>query len=532
VTNERAKTDRQHEAASRKRADQAGMLGALLLRTAFHDLPRVGKLPDGLERIGLGELKMALLFLLGHEDTLRQEGWVPPEETPERVQEFFEQWYARGEHIELPTHPTYLYEDAVTFSSRVVGCEVKITCANNLTSIGIAEAMLGSLEALLATSLSRRIVPQLDVLHLRVNPVDDAPLAPELQFVEEGGRTVGAVTHAPRLRYTNRHEALTFPTWLQEAILEVFLRLAVPADVEAWTASVLEEEHGFSRALTFSNIPTMTSVIFGDRNRLTIDDWINEGDTTYQVKRLTPWLPSQTEPASDKSEALKYGEGDPPEGMFDFERMKHSDLRVFSPIDKRKWDEAAWKALYFMTVPDAEDIPPVLALSFMNREAAVGIFEGWRSRFGLEDRENGLRVAIIKGVTISNPQAYAVVVGPTLDKAPSTKGLTFSSVCRYMIMNPSNSRNLDAFLAEFRRHRSYAFIPAHLPRLDAEPEPIFDVAMGKFDLVVREAWQIGENDPDGVVLDLNDPPVIPMDEANPPVLKALKRLEAFRKKAG
>src|SRR5258705_9493897 len=53
---------------------------------------RLTKLADGLERLGLAQARIALLFLMGREDTLRQDGLVPPEETPEGYQEFFEHW--------------------------------------------------------------------------------------------------------------------------------------------------------------------------------------------------------------------------------------------------------------------------------------------------------------------------------------------------------------------------------------------------------------------------------------------------------
>jgi hypothetical protein len=98
-------------------------------------------------------------------------------------------------------------------------------------------------------------------------------------------------------------------------------------------------------------------------------------------------------------------------------------------------------------------------------------------------------------------------------------------------MRPKSTQNLDAFLSEFQRHGRYLLAPAHLPNRDGTPEPLIDLSLGKYDLVVREAWQIAENDPDGSALVLDDPPVIPIDQANAPVLKALKWMEKMRKKA-
>ena len=71
-----------------------------------------------------------------------------------------------------------------------------------------------------------------------------------------------------------------------------------------------------------------------------------------------------------------------------------------------------------------------------------------------------------------------------------------------------------------------------LPDLATPPEPLIDLALGKYELVVREAWQISENDPDIMALDPDDPPVIPLDQVNAPVLKALEKLAGHRKLGG
>lgn len=62
-----------------------------------------------------------------------------------------------------------------------------------------------------------------------------------------------------------------------------------------------------------------------------------------------------------------------------------------------------------------------------------------------------------------------------------------------------------------------------MPNKTATPRPVSEIGLEKFDMVVRPAWTISENDPDSLALDPDDPPVIPLDQANPPVLKALER---------
>jgi len=531
VRNARAKTKEQREHAAKKCDEDGEAIGAVLLRTAFADLPQIARLPNGLERLGLGLCRMAILFLLGHEDTLRQEGWVPPEESPEGYQALFEQWAAVSVRSELPV-PDYQLGDEVTLRSRILGCEIIVTCANNSTSLGIGEAILGTLEALLATSLPHRMLPHLDVLRLEVNSSEAAALTPTLEFVDKNGFTVGVVTHAPRLVCTTRDEAMTFPKWLHEAVAQLFVRFAVPADMDDWAASVLGEENGFSRALTFSHVPNMLGIIFGDKARLSIDPWIEEGDVAFDVKRSSPWQSKLQPTVKERTQPLKFGEGEPPEEMLNPERIKHTDMHIVTPIDVYKWNAAGWNAVLFEFAPGAPNVPPVLALTFENREAAEGIFQGLEARFGLHDPENALRIAIIRGIKISNPRAYAVIVGPNPEKFPTTTGSTIGFVSRINVMEPASSRNLDMFLAEFERHGRFVLAAAHLPTREDVPEPL-DGVLGKYHLVVREAWQISENDPDGVVLNADDPPVIPPDQPIAPVLKAMAWMEKMRrKKAG
>jgi hypothetical protein len=299
--------------------------------------------------------------------------------------------------------------------------------------------------------------------------------------------------------------------------------------MDDWAASVLGEENGFSRALTFSHVPNMLGIIFGDKHRLSIDQWIEAGDTTFDVKRSSPWQPKlQAEPKM-RAPAPKFGESKLSEQMLNPERMKHSDVHVVTPIDVHKWNAAGWNAVLFECAPGAPHVPPVLSLAFENRAAAEGIFLGFEGRFGLHDPENALRIAIIRGVNISNPNAYAVIVGPNPEKFPMTTGSTIGFVSRINVMKPASSRNLDMFLAEFKRHGRFVLAAAHLPTREDEPERL-DGVLGKYHLVVREAWQISENDPDGVVLDADDPPVIPLDQPTAPVLKALAWMEKMRDK--
>jgi hypothetical protein len=370
--------------------------------------------------------------------------------------------------------------------------------------------------------------PCLDRLAVRVHSTPDSAFTPTLEFVEENGTTVAVVTHRASLIYTIREEALAFPHWLQDAVVQLFLTFTVPEDIDSWGSAILGSESGLSRAFTFSNIPTMLNVLFGDAGRLSLQDRYQPDDSETEIPRTTAWIPGAVN-VGPSVNSLGVSVDGPRENLFDPEKTRHSDYQIVSPIDARKWNDAEWLGVSF-GYASTFDTPPSLGLAFAKREPAAAIFEAWSKRYGDTDTENELRVALITGVNVSNPAAYAVIVGPNLDKAKSTAQndlLGYASA--FSIMRPKDSRNLDLFLSEFRSKGRYKLVPTHLPSIET-PLEMPGLGIEKTDLVIRPAWTIGANDPDSCALDLSDPPVVQPSQVNPPVLKAMEQMASFRER--
>jgi hypothetical protein len=125
-------------------------------------------------------------------------------------------------------------------------------------------------------------------------------------------------------------------------------------------------------------------------------------------------------------------------------------------------------------------------------EPTEAILQGWRERFGEHDPDDALRVCILTGIKISNPHAYAVIVGPNVKSIRGSKGNMIGFVSRIQVMTPKDSKNLDIFLSEYRHHRRFLLAGAYLPDLKGTPEPLLNAALGEYHLEVRPAWTIGE----------------------------------------
>ena len=88
-----ALTGRRRETYLEERFTQDAVLGILLLRTSIADLCLLATLPPVLDQFGLDLSRMALLYSLGYEDQLRQEGTLPENENPQSVREIFIKWF-------------------------------------------------------------------------------------------------------------------------------------------------------------------------------------------------------------------------------------------------------------------------------------------------------------------------------------------------------------------------------------------------------------------------------------------------------
>jgi hypothetical protein len=509
-----AVTDEQLSQMEEERISYDILLGSMLLATRFADLPRLTRLPDPLERLGLPNARIALLEALGHEDTLREEGSIPTSETKREIGEFFEKWAQQRENHELPESPDFWLNDTAELSSVVIGCTISVFAANDPTAVAIAESLLGALESLLATSLEHRMLPKVDRLQIIARQSSEHSGLPTLSFETVLGVRQAVITHGTTLDFNSREDLEAYPEWLSHTVLEVATAVFAIVNPEEWAEQVLGEERGFARAITFSNVPLLTGRVFG-RPKTKADDRIGDDDRSYPLRRKEALSapPRHSTPATP----LEFGEGEPPPELLDRSKLRHSDIRVMSLIDTTKWDQAKWAGVFFQHTDDVERYPPILGLLFRERAPAENIFAALVARLGKVDERRTLRVTIIRGVSAANPSHYAVVIGSRHDAELLRPDKQLLFISRILHMTPETTKNLNTFLEVYRRSGRYMLAPAIVRSKDGVPELMTENIIGKYDLEVRDAWQISVNDPDIVALDPDDPPVIPTQVVDAPV---------------
>ena len=94
--------------------------------------------------------------------------------------------------------------------------------------------------------------------------------------------------------------------------------------------------------------------------------------------------------------------------------------------------------------------------------------------------------------------------------------------CRFHLMTPKDSKNLDSLIEGLHHFKKYEFFPATLNN-NGTVEPFFEKGILKASLNIKEAWEIGKHDLECAVIQYDDSPIIPIEHKNDaPVLSLLK----------
>jgi hypothetical protein len=188
------------------------------------------------------------------------------------------------------------------------------------------------------------------------------------------------------------------------------------------------------------------------------------------------------------------------------------------------WNRAQWHGVLYLTAgPNAPaDVLPIMGLVFSERKAPVEIFGHWK-----EEQSRGelrLRVTVVRGVDRANPHAYTVMIGADPEASSGSGFVTI--VSRQCRMDAASSTNLERFLVEYEKHRRYRLAPAYLPKATSLQSPAWasSLAIELKSLNVVEAWRIGVNDLERVVIRDDCAPVIPDGVVDAPVLEVLRQI--------
>jgi hypothetical protein len=202
-----------------------------------------------------------------------------------------------------------------------------------------------------------------------------------------------------------------------------------------------------------------------------------------------------------------------------FTESRHDENKVISIIQDKLWNQAIWKGFG----PFYANFGFGIFLAFENGNAGKAIFDDWISRFGKEDKDEIIKITIIKGVNKNNPYWYKVHISANYQsKLFNSKERYFSVTARFHQMTPDNPENLYRIEKIIGNKKPFLFFPAMITKDGKDLVPFIDKAIVKNNIDIKNAWELSINDPDSVVILNDDDPIIPIEIKNAPVLEILQ----------
>jgi hypothetical protein len=467
-----------------KRLEQFDLiLGSQILNFSSTELQQAEQLPDVLHLLGLYQSRMSLLYALGHEPALREEGSIPKEEKPELVAEFFTLLASQPASSNLHGPVIFNESEPQCYVSRVQGMRVEVHHQGSEASILAAEAVVGSIEALFATTPELHTAAHTESFTITIRESADV-LTPDFTLDQEG---MTATVNWP--------EGLVPATYdRQDEVQRMLIGLA--ATTFAATCFVRDMQQTVERFFSNEAVIDRVSMIIvagNSRQRVfnkavsTLGDWTQLATTTFSFELSRPIITRRS------LGSVEVDENTTVDGWRTLRRPKdHRDIGVLSIIDLHLWNRAGWTGAAF--ADGGPPHPPVIALMFRDEGSARNIFERWRERFGDIDKEDEIYIAVVRGISAEHPAHYRMLITSRLPRKDERSGDRLWTIpARSLTMRAGSDINLARFLGAYERSQAYLLVPA-IFNGNGPPEFLMELSILKQKLSVKTAEEVTEHD--------------------------------------
>lgn len=478
-------SDESVKAAQERLRDFDGVLACQIINLGETDLEELRKVPDILEGLQLFVSRAALLYALGHEDLLRSDGSIPAEESASDAAKLFQTLADQPAADAVWRPPVLNAGSRQTFSTSVLGVRVDVVHDTTDTSITLAEAAVGVIEALFATAYEIQAAAHIERFSVRIVEADVARYEVSID-ADRTGLTVQwprSLVPRPASSYDEYHDMLL------EVAFAVFSSTCHVNNPKEALPRLFDKDAAIDRVAMVGSVCLSRARVFGGVSRLAA--WDRHSPERYDVLPTRPRI-VRSATAMRRGDSQK----DDEEGSSECPAVHdHRDMRVRSVIDVHLWDRANWiGAAYGDVGPYA---PPWFGLMFTDGEAGTRIFERWLERFGDVDEDEELYISIVRNFSAEHPTHYGLIV---TSKVQDDERLSMVA-SRTNIMHPSDDVNLSRFLTAFRRSGAYLLMPA-IYRGSGAPSFLRDLALMKRSLSVKDAVDVTAADIESAYLKL------------------------------
>ncbi len=479
-----------------------GCLSTRIMHTDNIHIEELQYLPDLLDKLELYSSYNSVLYKLGYIDDILID--YKDIKSEQELDSFFEM-VANQPFVEQMLYQTiFMSENKLHLSSSILGCKFIIIFSKDTEMLLAAETLLAFLEGFFSTSMSELMAyVETVTINLRRSQEDS-----NLNF------TYNELTTEYNISVNNFNITAENRSFIWESMLEfitdILVRHFIAKDIKQYVANLFKKEEIQERLSLIIEHRNFTFNLLGDTPKLFFDDWLNYlNPDKYISKRKTPI--SYTRYIKKVNKQFQKN---------DMDKVRHDEIETHSVIDVPLWDKAKWQGFGFLFHPK-EGLGIILA--YENFDEGKKIFDRWINKFGNEDKLESIKITIIKGVDESNPYWYRVHISANIDtQNPLQSNKLVAIASRIHEMNANSPENLNKLIGLFNTIKKYKLYPARISNDGKNIEPYFDKGICKTTLTIKEAWEIGENDLDRVVIREDDRPIIPERIKDAPILKILK----------
>lgn len=461
-------------------------------------------LPEILERQTLWLSQNISLFKLGYSDLILEEYKNLNINSESDLYNYFELTANQPFRLQMVYETNFLSEKEIVIQSKILGCTFKYVMQADLELLLAAEGFAAFFENYLSTSITKLLAKTEEVeIRLMRNTA--------LKLFNFTMDDLGSKFYIEINKFSISEKSFNgFQYKMVELVSRILANNFITNDLEGYLENLYKNEELNERLTFVFEHRNFTINILGDNPKIFFDKW-SKAKKEFKNKgsELINFRIKESQNAESKMDFNK------------FKQSRHDESKVVSIIQDKLWDEAKWNGFGVFYAPEAGY---GIFLSFKNGKGGKSIFDNWINRFGKEDKSNFIKITIVKGVKRKNPYWYKVLITANLEVLKlEAKERYFNVTSRIHQITPNNPDNMYRIEQIVKSKTKFLFCPAQMTMDGKDIEPFFEKGIVKSEIEIKNAWELGLNDPAGIVIIDDDDPIIPTGIENAPVLEILKK---------
>ncbi len=471
--------------SDRSRLD--AILGSLIYESSLND-EVFSLLPAILERHQLEFSRNVLLIKMGKKDEVSDE-FSFMLNSEENTRDFVKQM---SDHAKFLFPLTINKNKKGTLQTMVHGCTIRANYTGVTYEQTFSEMLLSCMELLLESRVSKS-APTTPALDFVVNCVNEGDTQIEQISMTECKVTINKSTFGSQK-----------DIWevLIKMMAHVFSSSVMVSDIGAFLEERKKDDFLLHRLSLLSSYLSDIKNIFPNYRSAFIEKFSRSDDKHYTFKK------ENTTKTQNKTN-------------------KQSDAIITSLINPSLWDAAKWHGCGYLITYDLSE-PGIMVLLYENINPGIQIFEQWEQDFNR--RNLNLKIVIVTGVNNNNPNWYKVLITPDVktiimqQQEPSRRYVVSAS--RFHLMTAQSNENIIRLKQAYARYGFIGLSAAAIinNEMSFEKDKRYNKVIPVKNVEFREAWTIGVNEPESVVILPSDNIIIPEEhKTDAPVIEVIAK---------